>query len=38
LSGSVKTKKRSRAIARNPTIFLTFTTTTVLDWTETHCS
>ena len=35
LCGWVKTKKRSSAIASNPTIFLTFTTTTVLDWTET---
>lgn len=35
LVGSVKTQKRSSAIASNPTIFLTFTTTTVLDVTET---
>jgi hypothetical protein len=31
----VKTQKRSSAIASNPTIFLTFTTTTDLDVTET---
>jgi hypothetical protein len=34
-SGCVKTKKRSSAIASNPTIFLTFTTTTVPHWRET---